>query len=212
MCALRDVHIEKGRPFLSAKEMKQLRKAYNEYQDPNIQHAIYGTYRASLCCVVAKGRKSMWYHPDAYIWFRKKLNKMQGCIDKYIASIVDIDTNTIIVKPILRYESITGEADLMIISQERSQGSVQHNPKMITIVDFKCSRRVHDFSWFGQGLMYVAMISMDKSYQANTLQVFNPILQTIWEYDCSGWHSRKEFLDYLLNLSVKKSCLISTKV
>jgi hypothetical protein len=110
-------------------------------------------------------------------------------------------------KPPLHYRGskcgrgLHGEADLIVGD---------------TVVDFKCSSRAHDFSWFCQTLAYAAMVGNGivgdghddddeeeeeedtNSTRIQRVQVFNPLLQTIWEFDCHAWNTRTEFLDYLL--------------
>jgi hypothetical protein len=200
---LTEVCIDQGRQAMTFKELVQLRVAYERYSDSSTptpdgtatpesveaaqRKAHFATHRVALAAVVLKGRKSMWYHREAYAWFRRKLATLLPCIERYIEVLAQ--ASDLRVKPLLHSACMTGEADVLT---ER------------TVVDFKCSTRTQDFAWFGQGLAYMAMAPPDS--RPNTLQVFNPVMRTVWEFDCTDWthDARAAFLAYLDAVAVQQ--------
>ncbi|PNH08350.1 hypothetical protein TSOC_005122 [Tetrabaena socialis] len=182
-----DVRLAVGRPHMQYHELNRLRVAYDKFKDPKNQKAVFHTYRISLCSVIIKGRKSMWYHPEAYLWFRRKLAWMLPCIRRYVAD-TEARSTSILLKPVFQFQALSGEANLMTDT---------------SCVDFKCSKRTQDFAWLAQGLAYMAMESVQSNRNLGTLQIFNPIMQTIWEYDCRDWAPgvRAAFLEYLTTLT-----------
>ena len=177
--------LKEGRPVMNQREICRLRDSYTNFQDRNLtaQKTVFYVFRVSLASVIMKGRKSLWYHPSAFNWFREKLNtKLLPCIRRFIDHVY-ANSAELHLKKMFEYDGISGEADL-----------VTHNE----VIDFKCSRRIHDFAWLGQVLAYMAMASALPEHPGLTrLSIFNPIVQTIWEYDCSTWNGRTAYIDHL---------------
>ena len=185
--------ILEGRSPMTFVELGKLRESFAKYTDSGSSTAdnkkLFHVFRVSLSSVILKGRKSIWYHPDAFTWFRAKLNFMMPCIKRFVADVVSSNNNNnqngnnIELKTKFRYADVCGEADLTTPD---------------TVVDFKCSKRLHDFAWLAQGLTYIAMST---STQPNKLKIFNPVMQSIWEYDCTDWppDARRGYIDYLVN-------------
>lgn len=175
---LSSVILSTGRPYMKLQELAKLRAAHNVYVDLTkpCREGTYAAYKVSLSSAILKGRRSMWYHPDAYHWFRRRLNYMhkgiRGMVEHYSASISEI-------RPRLEFKtSFAGEAAALLDDK---------------VLDVRCSMRSNDFAWLLQGLAMVAMAS------ARSLVVVNPQTQTAWEYDCSGWteESRQNYLAFL---------------
>ena len=187
---LEDVRLSEGRPHMNYNELSRLRTSYDKFTDIENPKVLFHTYRVSLCNVVIKGRKSMWYHPDTYAWFRRKLAFMTPCIRRYVDDVLS-HNEELMLKPTFAYHTLVGEADIVAGA---------------CVVDYKCSKRTHDFAWLAQGLAYVAMASTQYKLVVDKLHIFNPIMQTIWEYDCGEWShaTRLGFIDYLAALSNSK--------
>lgn len=179
--------VSNGKPFMTLKELLHLRASYEKFSCKAVpqKEAMFHIFKVSLCSVIIAGRKSMWFHPDAYMWFRRKLNYMMPCISRFMTDV--LADKEAVIKPSFTFGVIAGEADLLTST---------------SVIDYKCSKRMHDFSWLGQGIAYMAMACSDK---LNKLLIFNPLMQSIWEYDCSEWtmETRGAFMDYLLRIAVE---------
>ncbi|KAG2483892.1 hypothetical protein HYH03_017286 [Edaphochlamys debaryana] len=150
------IRLADGRAPMHVHELARLRRAYTTYTCAESKHAVYATFRVSLCSVLLKGRKSLWYHPDAYAWFRRKLPGLLPCVRRFVADLTtSVPPGCIRLKPLFTHRNLLhGEADL-----------VTHD----SVIDFKCSRRTQDFAWLAQCLSYVAM---EGSGALNRVQAF----------------------------------------
>jgi hypothetical protein len=181
-----ELNMINSRQYMNHYELSRMKSYYDKYKD---EVDIYCTFRVSLAASIIKGRKGLWYHPDVYRWFRRSLSRVQPCIKKYVTWMQD-RCNHLNIKRTYYVHNIVGEADLVSDKE---------------IVDFKCSKRSHDFSWTGQGLAYIAMHQEETSSKIDTLQIFNPMMRTVWEYDCANWdeEGRRKYIEYLNSLVQK---------
>lgn len=177
-----------GRAPMTMRELAQLRTAYERFCDQSRETCYYATFRVALAATALHGRKSAWYHSDAYKWFRWSLRALEPCIERFIAD-VRARAETIAVKPSYVHRGLAGEADAVTDAE---------------VIEVKCSTRSHDFAWFGQGLAYLALASANDA-RKNALRIFNPMTQTVWSFECAGWShdARAGFLDFLAHGEVQ---------
>lgn len=189
------VVLASGRPYMKLQELAKLRAAHDAYTNLSLgaREGMYATYRVSLSTAILKGRRSMWYHPDAYHWCRRKLSMMH----RRIQQMVQLLAKTIHgVRPQFHYEPISNKTvsnPVVLVGEAAAVLLCPGQTDSNTIVDVRCSMKTNDFAWLLQGLAMVAMGA------AQRLIIINPQLQSQWEYDCSQWkeESREAFLSFL---------------
>ncbi len=167
-------------------------ESLQRYKSNNLTHEIIkDIYNVSLCENISSGRRRLLYK-DVSNYFWKDKNLFTDIENKYIETIKnnDLECKRIIISE--KYD-LVGELDLVDKTNKK-------------IIDYKCSITSHcKLEWIIQLLAYVSLLKItNNEIEINSIEIYNPILGSVTNFDISKWNKYDELLSYLSTLRNSK--------